>query len=71
MLSVTLIYLLMILLSTVGVIKHLVCDKNWSWLKYDLQDTGKTLFISFDQSNNSGAIDVKMDRPFLEEKPYY
>ena len=55
-----------------------------SELKYDLQDTvdwgrewlvdfivGKTHFASFDQSNNSGATDVKMDGSFLEEKSYF
>ena len=31
-------------------------------------DTGKTQLISFDQSNNSGAIDVKKDRSVLEKK---
>ena len=29
---------------------------------------GKTQLVSFDQSNNSGAIDVEMDRSFLEGK---
>ena len=28
----------------------------------------KTQLVLFDQSNNSGAIDVKMDGSFLEEK---
>ena len=28
----------------------------------------KTQLISFDQSNNTGAIDVKMDESVLEEK---
>ena len=31
-------------------------------------NTGKTQLVLFDQSNNTGAIDVKMDWPFLEEK---
>ena len=31
-------------------------------------NVGKTGVISFDQSNNTGAIDVKVDRSFLEEK---
>ena len=52
-----------------------------SELESDLQDTvdlgrkwlvdfnaGKTQVVSFDQSNNSGAIDMKMDRSVLEEK---
>ena len=29
---------------------------------------GKTQLILFDQSNNTGSIDVKMDRSVLEEK---
>ena len=28
----------------------------------------KTQLVSFDQSNNTGAIDVKMDESVLEEK---
>ena len=51
-----------------------------SELKSDLQDTGlgkkwlvnfsagKTLLVSFDWSNNTGAVDVKMDGSVLEEK---
>ena len=31
-------------------------------------NAGKTQPVSFDQSNNSGAIDVKMDGSVLEEK---
>ena len=31
-------------------------------------NTGKTQLVSFDQSNNTGAIDVKMDGSALEEK---
>ena len=55
-----------------------------SELESDLRDTvdwgrkwlvdfnaGKTQLISFDQSNNTGAIDVKMDGPVLEEKSYF
>ena len=50
-------------------------------LEYDLQDTvnrgtkwfvdcssGKTQLVSFDWSNNTGAIDRKMDGWILEEK---
>ena len=29
---------------------------------------GRTQLVSFDLSNNTGAIDVKMDGPVLEEK---
>ena len=36
------------------------------WLA--IYNTEKTQLVSFDQSNNTGAIDVKMDRSVLEEK---
>ena len=40
------------------------------WGKKWLVDfnAGKTQLVSFDRSNNSGSIDVKMDGPILEEK---
>ena len=40
------------------------------WGKKWLVDfnAGKTQLVSFDQSNNIGAIDVKMDESVLEEK---
>ena len=41
-------------------------DLGRKWL-VDL-NTGKTQLVLFDQSNNTGAIDVKMDWSFLEEK---
>ena len=31
-------------------------------------NAGKTQFVTFDQSNNSDVIDVKMDGSALEEK---
>ena len=31
-------------------------------------NAGKTQLVSFDQSNNNGSIDVKMDGSILEEK---
>ena len=31
-------------------------------------NAGKTQLVSFDQSNNTGGIDVKMDGSALEEK---
>ena len=34
-------------------------------------NAGKTQMITFDQSNNTGAIDVKMDGSVLEEKSYF
>ena len=55
-----------------------------SELETDLQDTvgwgkkwfvdfnaGKTQLISFDRSNNSGSIDLKIDGSILEEKPSF
>ena len=52
-----------------------------SELEFDLRDTGncgrkwlvdfdagKTELVSFDQSNNTGAIDVNMDGSVLEKK---
>ena len=40
------------------------------WVRKRLADfnAGKTQLVSFDQSNNTGAIDVKTDGPDLEEK---
>ena len=53
----------------------------WTWLKGDLWDAddwwrkwlvgfnaGKTPLVLSDRSSNTGAIDVKIDGPFLEEK---
>ena len=47
---------------------HLRETVNWGrkWLFHFY--TGKTQLFSFSWSNNSGAIYVKMDRSFLEEK---
>ena len=55
-----------------------------SELESDLRDTvdwgrkwlidfnvGKTQLVSFDRSNNTGAIDLKMDVLVLEEKPSF
>ena len=55
-----------------------------SELESDLQDTmdwgrtwlvdfnaGKTQLVLFDQSNNTGAIDLKMDGPVLDEKSVF
>ena len=43
---------------------------NVDWGRKWLVDfnAGKTQLVSFDQSNNTGAIDVKMDGSVLEEK---
>ena len=44
-----------------------------NWGRKSLADfnTGKTQLVSFDQSNNTGAIDKKMDEFVLEEKSYF
>ena len=34
-------------------------------------NTGKTQLVSLDQSNNTGAIDMRMDGSVLEEKPSF
>ena len=82
MLSVILLSMLMILLSVVCATGHLICGNNLNWLlNLNLGDTvdwgkkwlvdfnaEKTQLVSFDQSNNNGSIDVKMDRSALEEK---
>ena len=83
MLSVILLSMLMILPSILSVIRHLICGNNLNWLlnlnlicetldwgKKWLVDfnAGKTQLVSFDRSNNTGAIDVKMDGSVPEEK---
>ena len=82
MLSVILLSVLMILPSTLGVIRHLIFVNNENWLlNLNLRDTvdwgrnwpvdfnaGKTELVSFDWSNNIGAIYVKMDVSVFEEK---
>ena len=75
--------MLVILLSTLSVIRHLICGNNYNcilnlnlinktldWGKGWLVDfnAGKTELISFDRSVNTGTIDVKMDGFVLEEK---
>ena len=64
-------------------IRHLNCGNNKNWLlnlnlNYETLDWGrrwlvdfnarKIQLVSFDRSNNIGAIDVKMNGPVLEEK---
>ena len=72
---------MMILLSTVSVIRHLICDNNYNWflnlnLIYATLWTGtgsgllisimiKTQLVLFDQSNNGW---IKMDGSVLEGK---
>ena len=76
MLSVILLSMLMILLSILNLIRHLICSNNLNWLMnsnpiYETLDwgkkwlvdfsAGKTQLVSFEQSNNTVSIDVKMD----------
>ena len=84
LLSVVLLSMLTILLSTLkydqvlGMLQHLELASE---LESDVRDTvkwgrkwifdfntEKTQLVLFDQSNNTGAIDLKMDGSFLEEK---
>ena len=78
-LSVILPSMLMIL--SVSVIRHLICDSNLNWLLnlnliYKTLWTGalvdftagKTQLVLFDQSNNTGSIDLKMDGSVFEER---
>ena len=44
-------------------------DWGRKWLVYF--NAGKTQLVSFDRSNNTGAIDVKMDGSVLEEKSFF
>ena len=83
-LSVILLSMLMILLSALSVIRHLICGNNLNWLLnlnliYETLWTGagsgvvdfnagKTQLVLFDWSNNTGAIDLKMDGSVLEGK---
>ena len=45
-------------------IRHCGMGKKW-FVDFN---AGKTKLVSFDQSNNNGSIDVKMDESVLEEK---
>ena len=73
----------MILLSILSVIRHLICGNILNWplnlnLIYETLDwgrkwlvdftAGKTQLVLFDWSNNTGAVDVKMDGSVLDEK---
>ena len=75
--------MLMILLPTLSVIWHVWeqiemaaelepdIQDNVDWVKkwlVDFNASGKTQLILFDQSNITGAIDVKMDGSVIEEK---
>ena len=63
----------MILLSTLNVIRHLICGHRQDtvdWGRKWLVDFNarKTQLVLLDQSKNTGAIDMKMNRPVPEEK---
>ena len=75
--------MVMILLSTLSVIRHLICANNQNWLPnlnliYETLDwdrkwliyfsARRTQLVSFDRCNRTGAIDVKIDEFVLEEK---
>ena len=45
--------------------RHCGLGKKW-FVDFNAE---KTQLVSFDQSNNNGSIDVKMDGSVLEEKP--
>ena len=83
MLSMVSLSMLIIVLSILSLIKHLICGNNLNWLlnlnlinktldwgKKWLSDfnVGKTELVSFDQSNNTGSIDLKMDGSDIEDK---
>ena len=71
--------MLMILLSILSVIRHLICGNILNWLLnlnliYETLwivdfNAGKTLLVSFHQSNSNGTINVKMDGSIIEEIP--
>ena len=83
MLSVILLSMVMILHSALSVIKYLIFGNNLNWLPnlnliYETLDWDKKWLVNFnaekpqlvffDQSNNPGFIDVKMDESVIEEK---
>ena len=75
MLSVILLSMLMMLLSTINVIRHLICGSNQNWLLnlnliHETLDAARKWLVVF----NAGkaqlvfAVEVKMDGSVLEEK---
>ena len=73
MLSVILLSMLIMLLSTLSLIRHLICGNNKRHCGLGQEvavdfNAGKTQLVSFDWSNNTWAIGVKMDESGLEEK---
>ena len=74
--------MLMVLLSTVSGIRHQL--ELATELKSDLRDNvdcdktrlvdfnvGETQLVSFDRTNSTGVIDVKMDESILGKKSYF
>ena len=49
---------------------NLICEALWTGASSGFVDFNaeKTQLVSFDRSNNTGSIDVKMDGSVLEEK---
>ena len=83
MLFVILLSMLMILLCILSAIRNLIGGNNlngfWTWiwstrhcrLRQEVAcwfNAGKTQLVSFDHSNNTGSIDMKMDGSVLVEK---
>ena len=84
MLSAILLHMLMMLLSTLNVIRHLIIGRNQNWLLnlnliYETLWTGagsgllismleKTELVSIDWSRNTCAIVVKIDGSVFEKK---
>ena len=72
MLSVIFLSMLMILLSTLSVIRHLICEHCGLGQEVVVNlNGGETQLVLFDQSNNTDALNVKMDRSNVKEKSYF
>ena len=82
-LSVILLSVAMILLSTLRVIRSLICGCNYSWFlnfnqNYETLDwdrewlvdlnVKKVQVVSFDRSSNTSVFDLKMDGSVPKEK---
>ena len=62
-------------------IKHLICGSNLIWLLNLSVDWGKKLLVGFravkiqlilfEQSNNNGSVDVKMDGSVVQKKSFF
>ena len=62
-------FLKMLSVIVLSVLCSLLCQASNLWGRKWLVDfnAGKTQLVLFDQSNNTGATDVKMDRSVFEE----